>query len=79
MVVIPDVGEARLNVVEEGPGRIQVIAMELEFELDDGPSGSMRLGLAECGTEVLDVVDDRPFVPQADLADAFSGDPEFTG
>jgi hypothetical protein len=79
VVPIPDVGEVRLNVVEEVAGRIQVIAMEVEFEFEGEMVGSLRLGLAECGTEVLQVVDDEPFVPEADLADAFEGDPEFTG
>ncbi|OWY62911.1 hypothetical protein B7486_55895 [cyanobacterium TDX16] len=79
VVSIPDVGEARLNVVEEVAGRIQVIAMELVFDIEGEVAGSLRLGLAECGTEVLDVVDDQPVVPESQLADAFEGDPEFTG
>jgi len=78
-IPVPDVGTVRLNVQTETANRIEVAAMEVEFDVEDGPSVDLRLGVSECGTEVLDLVDDEPFVPIADLADPFDGDPEFTG
>lgn len=82
-LVVPDFGTIRFNVQERSGNRIEVAAMEMEFDVDfednDILAGSLRIGVAECGTELANVVDDAPVVPIAELADAFEGDPEFTG
>ena len=68
---------------ERTGNRIEVAAVEIEFDVDfeqqDVAAGSLRLGVSECGTEVVEEVDGVPIVPEAELADAFEGDPEFTG
>jgi hypothetical protein len=81
---VPGFGEVRLNVIQETAGRIEVAAMEIEFAIEDDAEepvaeGSLRVGVSECGSEVLDVVNNQPIVPESNLADAFEGDPEFTG
>jgi hypothetical protein len=83
VIELPDgLGEVRLNVQEEGPGRIAVTAMEIEYDFEDPEDpreGSLRLGFAECGiTEVVEE-NNQVVIPDSDIADAFEGDPEFTG
>jgi hypothetical protein len=78
-VEVADFGTVRFNVQEIVGNRVQVVAMEVDFDIEDGPSGELQFGLAECGIEVLDETVVPDFVPDTDPADAFDGDPEFTG
>jgi hypothetical protein len=83
VVDIPGVGEVTMNIQEERAGRVEVTAMQIDFDLSDGDvdgvRGVLRLGIAECGLEEVDEVDDQQVVPEADLADPYDGDPAFTG
>lgn len=73
-------GTVRFNVQQVVGDTITVTAMVVELDTDDGITGTLELGVAECGIEVLEVVEDGPdVVPDAVPADAFDGEPAFTG
>lgn len=78
-IEVPDFGTVFLNVQEEAEDHVEVTAMQIDFEVEAGPSGVLRIGISECGKEEVQEIAGEQFVPQSDLADPFEGDPEFTG